>query len=264
MAVYESNQNGNKSLTVASGNRASAAFGGFPEDEGPFTMSDLAKVALKRLWVILLVVAVVVGVAVGVSLWQTKTYEASAKLMVGQEQSGGQDTNLAGSVEGLQQITQNMLILIDIRPVAEAAIQRLGLEMSPEELSDNLDIEQIETSQFIRLTYQDSDPERAEKIVNTVGEVSSERIANTGAAANNITATVVERATVPDAPISPDPLRNGLLAAVLGLMLGVGLALLMEYLDPSWHSPEEVERVSGVPTFATVPKFNLAMRKKGR
>jgi capsular polysaccharide biosynthesis protein len=49
-------------------------------------------------------------------------------------------------------------------------------------------------------------------------------------------------------------------------MLGIGLAFLMEYLDDTWRSPEEVERVSGVPTFATVPEFDLAKneKKKGR
>jgi capsular polysaccharide biosynthesis protein len=47
-------------------------------------------------------------------------------------------------------------------------------------------------------------------------------------------------------------------------MLGIGLALLMEHLDHSWRSPEEVEQISGVPTFATIPDFSLAMRKKGR
>ena len=262
--MYEPRQNGNKLLTLANGNRVSADAGGYLEDEGAFTLSDLGRVLLKRLWVVLLVIALAVGVAVAASLYQTKTYEASAMLMVGQEQGDGQDTNLAGSVEGLQQLTQTMIIAIDIRPVAEEVIQRLGLEMSPDELLDNLDIEQVETSQFIRLSYTDTDAERAEQIVNTVGTVSTERISNTGAAANNITATVMERAVVPDAPISPNPLRNGLLAAVLGLMLGVGLALLIEYLDHSWHSPEEVERVSGVPTFATVPAFSLTSRKKGR
>ena len=262
--MYESSQNGDNSPTAAGGYQASADFGGLPEDAGPFTLSDLAQVALRRLWVILVVVAVVVGAAVGASLWQTPTYEASALVMVGQEQGDGQDTNLAGSVEGLQQLTRAMIIAIDIRPVAEETIRRLGLEMSPEELLDNLDVEQVETSQFIRLSYTDSDPERAEQIVNTVGAVSSERISNLGAAANNITATMMERAEVPDAPVSPKPLRNGLLAAVLGLMLGVGLALLMEYLDHGWHSPEEVEQISGVPTFATIPEFDFTMMKKGR
>lgn len=57
--------------------------------------------------------------------------------------------------------------------------------------------------------------------------------------------------------MSPDPVRNGALALVLGLMLGVGLAFLLEYLDDSWRSPEEVEQVSGVPTFGVIPEFKV-------
>ena len=262
--MYESSQNGSKSATATNGNQASAAFRGVPEDERAFTLSDLARVALKRLLTILLVVSVVVGGAVGASLLQAPTYEASAKVIVGQERGSGQDANLAGSVEGLQALTQTMIIYVNTRPVAEEAIRRLGLETSPDELLDNLTVEQIEASQFIQISYTDTDPERATQIVNTVSQVSSERISATSAVASNIEATVIERAIAPVAPVSPDPLRNGVLATVLGLMLGIGLALLMEHLDHSWRSPEEVEQISGVPTFATIPAFSLAMRNKGR
>jgi capsular polysaccharide biosynthesis protein len=262
--VYESNYNGSKFATTMSGNEPSAAFVRAPESERTFTVGDLARVLLKRLWVILLVVSIVVGFAVGVSFWQTPEYVASTKVLVGQEQGNGQDTNLGGSVTGLQALTQTMIIYIDTRPVAEEAIQRLGLDISPDELLNNLTIEQIETSQFILLSYKDTDAERAEQIVNTVGQVSSERISASSASSNNIVATVIERAIVPEAPVSPQPLRNGLLAAVFGLMLGTGLALLMEYLDYSWRSPEELEQISGVPTFATIPEFTVATRRMGR
>jgi capsular polysaccharide biosynthesis protein len=262
--VYESSQDGSKSATATNGNQASAAFIGVPEGERAFTLSDLAQVALKRLWIILLVVSVVVGVAAGASLWQTPTYEASAKVIVGQERGAGQDANLAGSVEGLQALTQTMIIVINTRPVAEETIRRLELETSPDELLGNLTVEQIETSQIIQLSYTNTDPERATQIVNTVGQVSSERISAMSAAASNIEATVIERAIAPVTPVSPNPLRDGVLATVLGLMLGIGLALLMEHLDHSWRSPEEVEQISGVPTFATIPDFSLAMREKGR
>jgi capsular polysaccharide biosynthesis protein len=60
---------------------------------------------------------------------------------------------------------------------------------------------------------------------------------------------------VPDEPVSPNPVRNGILALALGLMLGVGLAFLLEYLDDSWRSPEEVEHITGVPTFGTIPEY---------
>jgi capsular polysaccharide biosynthesis protein len=79
-----------------------------------------------------------------------------------------------------------------------------------------------------------------------------------------LTANVYEEAMVPESPVSPDPLRNGLLGAMFGIMLGIGLALLMEYLDRSWRSPEEVEQVSGVPTFATIPEFSLTKSKRNK
>jgi len=65
--------------------------------------------------------------------------------------------------------------------------------------------------------------------------------------------------------VSPDPLLNGLVALALGLLLGLGLAFLLEYLDDSWESPEEVERVSGVPTFGVIPGFQVktSEKKKG-
>jgi capsular polysaccharide biosynthesis protein len=250
-----------KSVTPTNGNQTSAAFTRVSEDEGSFSLSDLTRVVVKRLWVILLVVCVVVGAAVGVSLWQTPTYEASAQVWVDQKQ-GDQQTNLAGTVEGLQTIILTMIHAIDSRPVAEEAIQRLGLKMTPSELLDKLTIEQVESTSFIVLTYKGSDRVEATKIVNTVGEVSSELISESSAAGSNLTATVYEKAIVPDTPISPKPLRNGLLAAVFGVMLGIGLALLMEYLDHSWRSPEEVEQVSGVPTFATIPEFSLTKSKR--
>jgi capsular polysaccharide biosynthesis protein len=180
----------------------------------------------------------------------------------GHQRQGDQQTNLAGTVEGLQTIILTMIHAIDSRPVAAEAIQRLGLEMSPAELLDNLSIEQVESTSFIVLTYQSNDPVEATRIVNTVGEVSSELISERSAAGSQLTANVYEEAMVPENPVSPDPLRNGLLAAMFGVMLGIGLALLMEYLDRSWRSPEEVEQVSGVPTFATIPEFSLTKSKK--
>jgi capsular polysaccharide biosynthesis protein len=252
-----------KSVTPTNGTQTSATFNRASEDEGSFSLSDLSQVLLKRLWVILLVVCVVVGAAVGASLWQTPKYEASAQVWVDQKQ-GDQQTNLAGTVQGLQTIILTMIHAIDSRPVAEKAIGRLGLEMSPAELLDNLTIEQVENTSFIVLTYQGNDPVEAKQIVNTVGEVSSELISQRSAAGSNLTANVYEEAIVPESPVRPDPLRNGILGGVFGVMLGIGLALLMEYLDHSWRSPEEVEQVSGVPTFATIPEFSLTKSKMNK
>jgi capsular polysaccharide biosynthesis protein len=163
------------------------------------------------------------------SATRTPTYEASAKVLVEdqKEQSYGKIHPIpnAPTHERLRQLIQTMVIVIETRPVAEGVIRRLDLRMSPDKLLDNLFVEQDGTSQLIHLTYTDTDPERATRVVNTVGQVSSERISEWNATSNNITATVFEKASVTDAPASPKPLRNGLIALVAALAL---LAAMIE------------------------------------
>jgi capsular polysaccharide biosynthesis protein len=126
-----------------------------------------------------------------------------------------------------------------------------------------MNVEQIPNTQFIRVSYTDTDPERARRVANAVGEVFSQRISEVSPSANSITATVWEQAATPAEPVSPNPVRNGLLALALGLMLGVGLAFLLEYLDDTWHSPEEAEMISGVPTLGVIPKLKVAKGRRG-
>jgi capsular polysaccharide biosynthesis protein len=178
------------------------------------------------LWAItapLLVAAVVYTV----SATRTPTYEASAKVMVEdqKEQSYGKIHPIpnAPTHERVRQLIQTMTIVIDTHPVAEEVIRRLGLEVSPDQLLNNLSIEQIESSQFIQLSYTDTDPARSAQVVNTVGEVSSERISPMSAAGSNFTANVWEKAAVPESPASPKPLRNGLIALVVTLALSAAL-----------------------------------------
>jgi capsular exopolysaccharide synthesis family protein len=68
---------------------------------------------------------------------------------------------------------------------------------------------------------------------------------------------VVDRARVPVRPSSPNKKRNLILALLLGLGGGVGLAFLFDFLDNSVKTSEDVERYAGLPTLGVVPKFSL-------
>jgi len=67
-------------------------------------------------------------------------------------------------------------------------------------------------------------------------------------------AQLVTPAVAPISPIRPTPERNGIVALAVGLMLGVGLAFLLEYLDDSLKNKDDVERAApGVPVVALIP-----------
>lgn len=75
--------------------------------------------------------------------------------------------------------------------------------------------------------------------------------------ANNLTksggAQLVSRAEAPTTPFAPTPLRNGLAAAVVGILLGAGLAFLRDHLDDTVRSAEALETLSGLTVLGSIP-----------
>ena len=98
--------------------------------------------------------------------------------------------------------------------------------MEPAELLENLTVEHVEATQFVELSYRDTNPQRAQRISNAVAKVASEEVRQE-AFVYGLRIHVLEEAALPNTPVSPKPVRNGLLALVLGLVVGIGLALLM-------------------------------------
>ncbi len=67
-------------------------------------------------------------------------------------------------------------------------------------------------------------------------------------------AQLVTPAAVPTSPISPTPVRTALMAVALGLMVGGGLVFLVDYLDDSLKTKEDIERITGtIPTLGLIP-----------
>lgn len=78
--------------------------------------------------------------------------------------------------------------------------------------------------------------------------------------ANNI--SVVDYAIAPEGPIGPNRSRGVMMAFLMSLVLGVGLALFLEYLDDTVHSTDEVERLLHLPALAVIPSVAPAVRRK--
>ncbi|HTR74983.1 MAG TPA: polysaccharide biosynthesis tyrosine autokinase [Solirubrobacterales bacterium] len=72
-------------------------------------------------------------------------------------------------------------------------------------------------------------------------------------------AELVQPADLPTSPSSPKPLRNGVLGAILGLLLGIGLAFLFERLNRRLRDPEETQKAFALPVIGTIPESRAIM-----
>jgi capsular polysaccharide biosynthesis protein len=232
-------------------------------EEHVVSLREPLQIIRRRIWSITLITILFVAVAIGFSLLQTPVYEAKIKILVGlKRDDGGVPVNFGSDITGLQQLTLTMAEAVDTRPVAGAVIDELNLQKSPEDLLEDLSAEQVSpNTQFIEVSYKDTNPWQAQRIVNRIGQEFSEQFNDVSA--NTVTATVWEPAITPQAPVSPKPLLNCLVALVVGGLLGLGLAFLLEHLDDRWRSPQEAEQAFGVPALGVIPSFKT-FKVKGR
>ncbi|MDQ5838688.1 MAG: polysaccharide biosynthesis tyrosine autokinase [Acidobacteriota bacterium] len=76
--------------------------------------------------------------------------------------------------------------------------------------------------------------------------------------------TTVEEARTPTEPVGPPRVRNIIIALLLSLAVGIGLAFLLDYLDDTLKSAEDVDRHLHLPTLALIPAPREARRLLAR
>jgi len=95
---------------------------------------------------------------------------------------------------------------------------------------------------------------------NVLAQLESIRLAEANA---TDTIVVVEPAEPPEFPIRPRVLMNTLLAAIVGGMLGLGAAFLIEYLDDTVKNPDDVGRVTGLSTLGVIARQTNGDKQQG-
>ncbi len=88
------------------------------------------------------------------------------------------------------------------------------------------------------------------------------RVTNGDRTAGNV--STVEEARVPGEPIGPPRVRNIIVALMLSFGVGIGLAFLLDYLDDTLKSVEDVDRHLHLPTLAIIPAPRESRRLLGR
>lgn len=192
------------------------------------------------------------------------TYQAEAKLFVGQQQISSSDVVRGQTVTDLSaKLLESYASILQTHPIAALAAQQASLPQNPPKLAKEIVAEAIPDTQIIRLRYRSGDARLAQRTVNAiakafVSEVEKiERPSATRSEEPAVRVSIVEPALVPGEPVEPRPVRNYALGLVLGLLLGFGLAVLAEHLDRTIKDKDDLEESLGLPVLASIPKIQM-------
>jgi polysaccharide biosynthesis transport protein len=208
--------------------------------------------ALRRGWVLVVLCPLLAALVAGAVSWRMHpVYEANGSLLVRPAQPLAVETGTVA--ETADEITQTYGALMTEGPILQKVIDDLQLRSSPSALSKDITVTPRTNTTILDITVSNTNPVLAAEVANqlmgdfitTMKQVQTQE--NTpGTDQDNF--VIIQPASVPTSPSSPNIPRNVLLAAVAGLLLAVGAILLRDYLDQSVKSDEElIERTGLVP-----------------
>ncbi len=209
-------------------------------------------IIMKRLWIVIAIVILAAGISTYINFYVLSSmYTADTTLMI-ISQDSTRNTELYNDVMVGQQLAKDYSEIIKSRTIAEAVISELGLkDITAQTLADSISVSAKEQTSVIQISVENKDPEMAMKIANSTASVFSKRVVEIMGVKN---VTIVDKAVKPETPSSPRKARNIGLIVVASLIIGGVIAFLIEYMDNTIKTAEDIEIFLGMNVIGILPE----------
>ena len=218
--------------------------------EETISLKELFQTIKKRLNLILFITFSAVAVSGILSYFVlTPIYSVSTQILVNKTNEEAQ-YNYSEVQTNLQLINTYNVIIKSPR-ILDIVAEEMKGDFTAASLKEKITVSSEQNSQVITLSVEDEDPHTATKIANKTAEIFQSQISDIMKVDN---VSILAKAEVQDniSPVKPKPLLNIVIAMVVGLMAGVGVAFLLEYLDTTIKTESDVEKLLELPVIGVI------------
>ncbi|WP_202709624.1 YveK family protein [Sporosalibacterium faouarense] len=216
-------------------------------------LRELMQIIWRKAWLIILITVITVAASGVVSFFVLESqYETYTTLMIGQPNGSEYKLDI-NEVRLNQSLVSTYGEITKSRIVTNEVINNMGLNMTHKDLINMISVSSVKDTEIIKISVNGREPELISKIADEIAVVLKKHIANIMHIEN---IQVIDKAEVPTAPVKPNPILNMAIAGVLGGMISIFLVFLMEYMDNTVKSSNDIEKYLELPVIGMIPETN--------
>ncbi|TAJ50249.1 MAG: polysaccharide biosynthesis tyrosine autokinase [Herbiconiux sp.] len=206
---------------------------------------------LRKGWVYIVALTLLgIAVAATFSILKTPEYQATSKVFVS-IQSAGSISDLTQGGNFAQNQVKSYADIVTTPVVLQPVIASLGLDVDVNQLAKQVTATSPLDTVIVEISVTDTSPRQAAEIANAVASsfesTVSALVPENAEGVTPVKITLLQQAVVPGAPSSPNVPLNIALGALVGLVIGLGLAVLRETLDTRIRNEQDVEHITDAP-----------------
>lgn len=219
-------------------------------------LQDYIRIVRKRWMTIVLTTLVVLGLAALFTATATKQYASTTQFFV--SVSGADDSaQLQQGSTFVQQRVKSYAQLLKTPRALDPVVEQLGGEAERKDIAKKLTVTAPPDTVMLEVTVTDPSPKHAQEVALAIGEtfpavVDEIERPSDASKRSPVKVSLVQPAETSGTPVSPNPVRNLALGAVLGLLLGLGLAVLRQLMDTTVRTSDDVEDITEEPIIGAV------------
>lgn len=226
--------------------------------EETISLGEIFDILKKRIGMILVSTLAGILIAGAVTFFIiTPKYSASTQMIVQSSAAENPNTNLQNDINGNVLLINTYKDMITGDLVIDTARDQLQEEnsysLTSENLRDMISVEQSQNSQMFQVIATAQHPQEAAVIANKVSQIFQDKAQEVLGVSK---VTITSNAQTPTKPVSPNNKLNLAIGAALGIMLGVGLAFLLELLDKTVKDERFVVETLDLPILGQVTEMN--------
>jgi capsular polysaccharide biosynthesis protein len=234
-------------------------------DTKELDLKEIIGMLTKRLWLIILIPVIAVGIAgyvnfkVFVPMYQANTTVLIAGLYnVTPNTDSGSGGTAGMSFEDIvagQYLVSEYSEIIRSKRVTSTVVKILndGL-ITEDELANMISISSVNDTRLINISILHPDPVKAAQIADVVADAFSKEVGMLYSITN---INIIDKAEVPTAPVTPTKKKNIAITGLAALIAAIGIAFLIEFLDNTVKTSDDVERHLGLHILGSIPVNTL-------